>query len=156
MAGFEHQTCKGLEEKGLSHGVTIGDSPLQISHVKLDSTNYLIWFRSCSLAIAACHLTGYIDGTLKQPADDGDLCTQWIFENALVMTWLINSIQPTLSQTFLLLDTIHKIWIVVAVARMYSKKGSDAQAYELRKKVWGLDQKDRSLVVYYAEFSGLW
>ncbi|GMP62574.1 hypothetical protein CsSME_00024628 [Camellia sinensis var. sinensis] len=29
-------------------------------------------------------------------------------------------------------------------------------AYELRKKIRGLDQKDRSLAVYYAELSGLW
>ncbi|GMQ09400.1 hypothetical protein CsSME_00052791 [Camellia sinensis var. sinensis] len=34
--------------------------------------------------------------------------------------------------------------------------GNDAHAYELRKKIRGLDQKDRSLAVYYAELSDLW
>ena len=72
----------------------------------------------------------------------------------LRMLWLlINSMQPTISQSFLLLGIAHKIWI--AASHMYSQQGNAAQAYELRKKLRGLDQKDRSLAVYYAELSSL-
>ncbi|CAL5418427.1 unnamed protein product [Camellia sinensis] len=143
------------DEGGLRRVMTLTDNPsLQISPVKLDGSNYLIWSRSCGLAIAARRLTGYITGSLPLPDGDASLHTQWISENALVMTWLINSMQPTISRSFLLLDTAHKIW--TAAAQMYSQQGNDAQAYELRKKLRSLDQKDRSLAVYYAELSSLW
>lgn len=62
--------------------------------------------------------------------------------------------QPTISRTFLLMDTAHKIW--TSATRTFSQKGNDEQAYELRKKIRGLDQKDRSLAVYYVELSSLW
>ncbi|XP_028084053.1 uncharacterized protein LOC114285227 [Camellia sinensis] len=142
-------------EGGMCHVITFTDSPsLQISPVKLDGSNYLIWSRSYSLAIAAHRLTGYITGFLPLPDGDDFLLTQWISKNALVMTWLINSIQPTISQSFFLLDTAHKIW--TAASQMYSQQGNDAQTYELRKKLRSLYQKDRSLAIYYAELSSLW
>ena len=52
MADSLGQDSKGKEESGLSRGLTLGDSPsLQISPVKLNGFNYLIWSRSCSLAL---------------------------------------------------------------------------------------------------------
>ena len=115
MAESEGQDSKGKEESGLSRRMTLGDSPsLQISPIKLNSLNYLIWSRSCSLAIAARRLTGYITGSTEPPTEDSALSAQWISENALVMTWLINSMEPTISRTFLLMDTAHKIWIAAS------------------------------------------
>lgn len=92
MAEGENKDPSVNADYGQHRIVTLNDSPsLQISPVKLDGTNYLIWSRSCSLAIVARQLTGYITSDLPQPVYDDPLHTQWVSENALVMTWLINS-----------------------------------------------------------------
>ena len=52
------------------------------------------------------------------------------------------------------MDSAHEIWI--AAAQLYSQQDNDAQAYELRKKIRGFYQKDKSLTEYFAELSSLW
>ena len=54
----------------------------------------------------------------------------------------------------MLFRSAHEIWF--AAAQLYSQQGNDAQAYELRKKIRGFFQKDRSLAEYFAELSSMW
>ena len=49
------------------------------------------------------------------------------------MSWLLNSIQPSIDRGFLLLDTAYEIW--TAVAHKYSQRDNDAKAYDLQKRV---------------------
>ena len=131
------------------------DNPsLQISPVKLDGNNYLAWSRSCLLFIKARGMQGYITGAkVKQAAVDPSF-NQWNSENSLVMTWLINSMQPHISRTYLLLDTAAKIWNTVTLT--YSRVGNDAQIYEIRNKVHGLKQGEMTISQYFSKLNGLW
>ncbi|GMP81276.1 hypothetical protein CsSME_00036037 [Camellia sinensis var. sinensis] len=70
------------------------------------------------------------------------------------MTWLIHSIHSTISRSFVLMDIVYEIW--TAASQMYSQQGNDVQAYELRKKIRGFNQKDRSLAECYTELSSFW
>lgn len=99
-------------------------------------------------------MSKFIAGPLTQPATAGPELETWTSQNALAMTWLFNSMKPTICYTFLLLDTPYKIWITVA--QTYSHKGNDAHDFELRKKLRGLDQHNRFLAEYYCELSGVW
>jgi hypothetical protein len=102
-------------EKLDSKPILSGDNPsLNISPVKLDGSNYLAWFRSCLLFIKARGLQGYITGDKKQPkakdpAMSDSTYNQWESENSLVMSWLINSMQPHIARGYLLLSTAAKI-----------------------------------------------
>lgn len=64
------------------------------------------------LAISACGMPKFIAGPLTQPATAGPELETWTSQNALAMTWLFNSMKPTIRRTFLLLDTPYKIWIM--------------------------------------------
>ncbi|GAV64566.1 UBN2_3 domain-containing protein, partial [Cephalotus follicularis] len=68
---------------------------LQISSTKFNGTNYLPWSKACMLSIRATKLVGYLTGTTPRPkTGNGE---KWLCEDALVMSWLLNSIEPTLS-----------------------------------------------------------
>lgn len=43
-----------------------------------------------------------------------------------------------------------------AVAQTYSQKGNDAHAFELRKRLQGSDQNNRSRAEYYAKLNEAW
>ncbi|KAL3523021.1 hypothetical protein ACH5RR_015855 [Cinchona calisaya] len=75
-------------------------------------------------------------------------------ENSLVMSWLINSMQPQIARAYLLLDTAAKIWNVASLT--YSQMGNDAQIYELRNKVHGTKQGETTISQYFSELCGLW
>ncbi|XP_058188911.1 uncharacterized protein LOC131306592 [Rhododendron vialii] len=133
---------------------TLDNSLLDICQIKLDGTNYLLWSRSFTLAVTARGMSKFIAGLVTQPTDAGPELEIWKSQNALAMTWLFNSMLPTIRHIFLLLDTPYTVW--TTVAQTYSQKGNDAQAFELRTKLRGLDQYNRSLVEYYAELRGVW
>ncbi|KAJ7976083.1 Retrovirus-related Pol polyprotein from transposon TNT 1-94 [Quillaja saponaria] len=87
-----------------------------------------------------------------KPVESDPKYSQWVAENSLVMSWLLNSMQANIG--FLLLDTSNIIW--TAVAHTYSQTSNDALAYELRKKVRETNQMDMAVSRYYAELCSLW
>ncbi|KAA3476736.1 ankyrin repeat domain-containing protein 2b [Gossypium australe] len=135
--------------------VILTDSPsLQSSPVKLDGPNYLAWSRSCLLFVKARGLQEYLIGKSSKPKITDSTFSQWDSTNSLVMAWLINSMQPHISKTYLLLDIAKKIWNAATLT--YSRVGNDAQIFEIRNKVHGTKQGELTISQYFAELSGLW
>lgn len=103
--------------------VPSSDNPsLQISPTKFDGQNYLAWSRYCLLFIKARVLQGYINGSKKQPEDTDPSFPQWDSENSLVMTWLLNSMQPHMFKSYLLLNTPTKIWKTLSLTYCKGKQ----------------------------------
>lgn len=111
--------------------VSYSDNPsFQISPVKLDKT-YLSWSKSYLLFIKVRGLQRYITGDMKKP-DVGDLeYNVWDSKNFLIMSWLINSIQPHITRTYLLFDTVAKKCNTASLT--YSQVDNYTQIYELKK-----------------------
>ncbi|KAJ7961715.1 Retrovirus-related Pol polyprotein from transposon TNT 1-94 [Quillaja saponaria] len=109
-------------------GISNDNPSLQISPMKFDGNNFLAWSRSCLLFIQARGLYGYVIGSKRKPADGDPLLESWISENSLVMSWLINSMQPQISRGYLLLDSADKMW--TALCQTYSQVGNDIQEYQ--------------------------
>ncbi|KAJ7954402.1 Retrovirus-related Pol polyprotein from transposon TNT 1-94 [Quillaja saponaria] len=135
-------------------GISNDNPSLQISPMKFDGNNFLAWSRSCLLFIQARGLYGYVIGSKSKPADGDPLLESWISENSLVMSWLINSMQPQISRGYLLLDSADKMW--TALCQTYSQVGNDIQVFELRKKLHETTQGELTIAQYFAELSGLW
>ena len=139
------EDTKAMENSSLS----------QISAIKLDGAGtYLAWSRACLLFIKSRKMLGYITGDKKPPNVSDTTYAQWDSENSLVMTWLLNTMHSRISKQYLLLDTAEKIWN--SAKRTYSRKGNDAQIFEIRNKIHGTKQGELTITEYYSELSGLW
>lgn len=68
------------------------NSALVISSVKLDITNYLAWSEACLLSIQANRTQRFINGNSKLPEKTNPKFDDWVSDNAMVKTWLYNSI----------------------------------------------------------------
>ncbi|GAV72596.1 UBN2_3 domain-containing protein, partial [Cephalotus follicularis] len=77
----------------------------------------------------------------------------WLSEDALVMSWLLHSIEPALSPQYMMMESAKDIWD--AISRQYSQKNKYAQAYEIRKESREMSQRGRSLAAYYSNLSHL-
>jgi hypothetical protein len=135
-------------------GISGDNLSLQISPVKLDGSNFLAWSGSCLSFIQVRGLQGYITGDRIRPEALDPTYNQWESENCLVMSWLINSVQPHIARGYLLLNTAAKIWS--AASQTYSQMGNDTQIYDLRNKVHGMKQGELTIAQYFAELCGLW
>ena len=68
---------------------------------------------------------GYLDGSINIPKADDPSYKIWKEQNSMVMSWLINSMDPHNSQTFLFLPSVQDLWS--AITKTNSDLGNTAQ-----------------------------
>ena len=132
--------------------MTIKDTPSSI-HIKLDGSNYRVWSKILEMHIAGRKKMGYITGRKAAPAEDDPDYDEWEAENALVKSWLINSMSENLMSHFVQCGTAKEVWD--AVKRSYLDISDSSQVYELMKKSFQLRQGGRPLAEYYNELNSI-
>lgn len=89
---------------------------LRLTATLLNENNYLSWARSVSLTLSGRGKIGYINGKIKKPEPpkegevDPQVLEQWQMNNDIVCSWLLNSMEPSISGIFLLCDTAKDMW----------------------------------------------
>ena len=132
--------------------VTIQETNTSI-HIKLDGTNYRIWSKVLEMHIAGRKKKGYITGRKIAPSESDPNYDEWEAEDALVKSWLINSMTTNLMSHFVQCGTAKEVWD--AVKRSYLDASDSSQVYELMKKTFQLRQDGRLLTEYYNELNSV-
>ena len=78
----------------------------------------------------------------------------WFVENSMVMAWLINSMEPEISQGYILYTTTKKIWDTTNL--MYSNLGNNFKLYELSAKARAIQQGYLLVMVFKYFVSRNW
>ena len=97
---------------------------------------------------------GYLTGEKTKPAIIDPSFSTWVEENAMLMSWLLNSMTLDINASFLRLPTAHDIWDVVA--QTYFTSNDAFQIYELRRKAHETCQKGKSLASYFSALQTIW
>ncbi|XP_019052206.1 PREDICTED: uncharacterized protein LOC109114308, partial [Nelumbo nucifera] len=97
---------------------------------------------------------GFVSGSKKDPPENDSSYERWMQENYTVIEWLVNSMQPQISQHYLWMNLAKEIW--GSVAETYSQKLNVAKAYKLMSDVKNLRQGEKSLVAYFSTLKSLW
>ena len=72
----------------------------------------------------------------------------------MIMSWLLNSIQPEIGKPFLFLSTAKDIWD--AVVKTYSKKGNATCIFELKRAIHETKQRGLDVLSYFNKLKILW
>ena len=81
------------------------NSSLQITSYKLNGKNFFQWSRSVQMVIRGRGKIGYLDGSTKKPDPTDPTYITWDTQNALVMSWLINSMEEHIGSLYLVHTT---------------------------------------------------
>uniref|UniRef100_A0A2N9G457 Reverse transcriptase Ty1/copia-type domain-containing protein n=1 Tax=Fagus sylvatica TaxID=28930 RepID=A0A2N9G457_FAGSY len=127
---------------------------MQMTSNKLDGTNYSAWSQFVELYVTGKGKLGYLTGEKIKPAISDPLFSTWVEENAMLMSWLLNSMTPDINASFLRLPTAHDIWD--AVAQTYFTGNDASQIYELRRKAHETRQQGKSLASYFSALQTIW
>jgi len=148
----ETNQTKGVESQVVT---SLGEHPsLQITTVKLDGLNYLAWSQPALLPIKSRGKIGYLNGRIQELQPNDPAYDKWEAENFTVMSWLLHSMQPEISQGYLFLHTAKEVWD--AAAQTYSKVGNAALKYDLKRRIHGLTQGDSLVASYFHKLRSLW
>ncbi|XP_019431412.1 PREDICTED: uncharacterized protein LOC109338595, partial [Lupinus angustifolius] len=76
----------------------------------LSGDNYHAWSRAMIMALQMKNKMMFVDGSLPKPETHDQLYTVWSRCNSLVVSWITHSIQPSMVQSILWMDTAKEIW----------------------------------------------
>ena len=153
MTGGEASTC-GTRKTISPFDITSLDNPgLTITQVQLKGDNYDEWARSIRTALRARKKFGFVDGTIKQPDDkSGDLEDWWTI-NSLLVSWIRNTIEPTLRSTISHVEVVEDLWNDLK-DRFSVTNGPRIQ--QLKSDLAECKQRGLTIMEYYGRLKQLW
>ena len=89
--------------------VTAHETSFPTISIKLDGANYRVWSQIMEMHIAGKRKKGYIIGRKAAPAENNPSYDEWEVEDALVKSWLINSMTNKLMVHFVQCGTAKEI-----------------------------------------------
>ena len=89
-----------------------GDNPaITLVSELLTTDNYATWSRAMRRALRAKNKIGFINGNLLQPTDSMDpLFDLWERCNDMVVSWIQNSVSPSIKSSVVFVDDAKEIW----------------------------------------------
>ena len=90
---------------------------------------------------------GYLTGDISKPSFDAANSGVWGAENAIIMAWLINSMEPSIKRTYLFYKSASEIW--QAVQETYSDLENTAQSFQIRSNIRTTRQGSNSVTTYF-------
>ncbi|CAN6702692.1 unnamed protein product [Malus baccata var. baccata] len=144
----------GDSKTTVSATVTQSDMSLHITPDKLDGSNYSSWSQSVRIYITGRGKWSYVSGTKMAPAKADALYAIWEEENAMVQSWLLNSMTRDVRAIFLRLSTAKDVWD--AVTQTYSIEKDASKLYELRRQALATRQNGEPLSAYYGKLQQIW
>ena len=81
---------------------------------------------------------GHLDGMVKMPERSDLLFNKWEEENFMIMSWLVNSMQPKISRAYLFLKKTSDIWKIAK--EIYFKVGNTTRIFELNGRIQNTKQ----------------
>ena len=126
---------------------------LQLIVHKPNGNNYLEWAQSIKLMIDGKGKLGHLIGKTTKLADNDPTLKTWRSENSLVIAWLVNSTEPAIGMTYLVLPITKEVW--EAVQETYSDLENSFQICKLKTKLCHSKQENQEVTEYYNEMKAL-
>ena len=93
------------------YALTSNDNPGNIiTQVQLKGENYDEWARVVRTALRAKKKYGFVDGSIKQPNNDSPELEDWWAINPMLVSWVFNTIEPTLRSTISYMENVKELW----------------------------------------------
>lgn len=119
-----------------------------------DGENYYTWSHIIVMALKAKNKIGFIDGTLSKPSSASDPLSQaWTRCNAMVFSWILNSISKEIAASVIFMNSAEEMW--TDLKERYSQSNG-LRIFQLKKAIASLSQEQASVSTYFTRLKGLW
>ncbi|KAA8515099.1 hypothetical protein F0562_018114 [Nyssa sinensis] len=119
----------------------------------LTSDNYPQWQKAMTRALNAKNKLGFVDGTLQRPDPTKPKYTQWNQTKDMVLTWILNSISPSLATSLEYHTDPHDVW--VDLSSQFSHD-NNVRIYQLKQTLSFLQQTTNLVHDYYNCMKQIW
>ncbi|KZV52705.1 hypothetical protein F511_23168 [Dorcoceras hygrometricum] len=124
-----------------------------ITQVQLKGENYEEWARAIRTALRAKKKYGFIDGSLKEPSEDSSEQEDWWTVNSMVVSWILNTIEPTLRSTITFMEIAKDLWDDI---KERFSAGNGPRIHQLKTELVECKQRGMTIVNYYGKLKMIW
>ncbi|KAG7597976.1 Retrotransposon Copia-like N-terminal [Arabidopsis suecica] len=131
-----------------------GDNPgASIISEILDGTNYNTWNMAITNALDAKNKLAFVDGSLPRPSEIHTHYRIWSRCNAMVKSWILNSVTKEIYGSILRFKDASEIWNDLMVRFHITNL---PRSYQITQQIWSLHQGSMNLSTYYTKLKTLW
>ncbi|XP_022873742.1 uncharacterized protein LOC111392611 [Olea europaea var. sylvestris] len=112
----------------------------------LTGDNFPRWQRALRRALSAKNKLCFVDGSLKAPNTTSPDYAQWSRTKDKVLTWILNTIIPSLANSLDYRDDPHDVWLDLESRFCH---GNNACLFQLKREISNLHQNQLSIPDYY-------
>ncbi|CAL0333228.1 unnamed protein product [Lupinus luteus] len=120
---------------------------------RLNGENYQSWSRAMLMALETKNKLEFIDGTLTRPSIHDPSFAAWKRCNNIVVSWITQSIEPSIVQSVLWMQNAKEIWDDLR-ERYY--QGDIFQIFELLGQIHTIKQGNLSISKFFTQIKGIW
>ncbi|EPS58615.1 hypothetical protein M569_16198, partial [Genlisea aurea] len=146
------------------------NSPSSLVSSRLNGNNYVAWSRAMRIALGGKDLLSHVDGTTQPPPippkpaatataeidvweASCSAAREWQRRDFQVMTYILNSIETTLSETFVYAENARDLWD--DVDRRFGAS-VEPQVFHLRGELQALRQDGKPVIDYFTKLKHIW
>ena len=113
ISSNNHDSSSSLDESASPFFLHHSDHPgLVLVSKKLTGENYTSWCRAMRISLSAKNKIGFITGKITEPsaAREPDEHALWQRCNDMVLSWILNALEPDLADSVLSCATPYAVW----------------------------------------------
>ena len=126
----------------------------RLSSVLLNELNYLPWSRAVTLALGGRTKLSFINQENGRPDPASPEFNIWLSQDQLVMSWLLNSMEPKMAEIFSYSSSAYDLW--KTVKEMYGELNNAARVFQLKKDLGDIHQGSLSFVQLLGMLKSKW
>ncbi|KAH9672345.1 hypothetical protein KPL70_017686 [Citrus sinensis] len=96
---------------------------------------------------------GFVDGTVKPPADDSADLEDWWMVNSMLVSWIQNTIEPNLRSTVTYTEVAKLLWDDI---KERFSVGNGPRVQQLKSELANCKQQGMTILNYYGKLKMLW
>ncbi|KAF7807042.1 uncharacterized protein G2W53_039203 [Senna tora] len=113
MGEVSGQSARGSKKNEISYGLHRSDQlGNSLVTTTLNGRNYLSWSIAVKTTLEAKKKVGFIDGSIKPPKDLEEYA-EWKLVDSMIKSWIMNSVQDQIADTFVFALTSKDLWDVL-------------------------------------------
>lgn len=123
----------------------------------LNGNNYQYWARLITIALSGLGKVGYINGEIKSPTETeitSSKYQEWQMNDSLVLSWILHSIEPSISELFIFSETALDLWN--SLEEMYGIKHKYLRIFQLKQELAQIKQGGRSVTELIGQLMCKW
>ncbi|GMI84995.1 hypothetical protein HRI_002168800 [Hibiscus trionum] len=128
-------------------------SSLLVSNQLVGISNYNLWSRSLQIALLAKNKLGFVDDSCSKASFHSALHPQWERCNALVLSWILNTVSADLSAGVVFASSAASVWKDL---KEHFEKIDGARVFFLHREIVTHHQGESSISEYYTKLKLLW